>query len=79
MATYNSLSQSPQTRERIANARSRQRAKKDASLQLWRENRAKRARRSPQQQLTELDDRIGKGIGAARERKRLQEQIKGLK
>lgn len=36
---------------------------------------AERAARSPQEQLALLDQRLGKGVGALRERARLHEQI----
>lgn len=38
-----------------------------------------RAKRSPQDQLALLDRRLGKGKGAAKERKRLRKQIEGGK
>ena len=40
---------------------------------------AARKSRSPQQQLAELDARLGKGVGAKKERKRLQAQIDNAK
>lgn len=39
----------------------------------------KRAQRTPQQQLEELDRRLGPGVGAVRERARLQAQIDDTK
>lgn len=37
---------------------------------------AERAKRTPQQQLAKLDAILGKGIGAAKERARLHEQMR---
>ena len=41
-------------------------------LEVVEENKSARTKRSPQQQLDLLDERLGAGIGASRERKRLQ-------
>ncbi len=45
---------------------------------IARANAAGRKQRTPQQQLDLLDKRLGKGVGAAKERERLQSLI-GLK
>lgn len=74
-ATYNTHVQSPQTRENIASARAFMRSRRDGQQQVWQKNRAARATRSAEQQLSALDFRLGKGEGAVRERKRLKEQI----
>ena len=40
---------------------------------------AARAERSPEQQLAILDQRLGSGVGATKERARLQAEIEGKK
>ena len=48
------------------------RRRRDERRLIVAENEVSRGQRSPQQQLELLDSRLGEGIGAARERKRLQ-------
>ena len=48
-------------------------------LEVVEENKSTRAKRSPQQQLDLLDERLGHGLGAGRERKRLQKLLANSK
>jgi hypothetical protein len=49
--------------------------KADERRSLAIENAEARAKRTPKQQLALLDERLGKGVGATRERARLQAEI----
>lgn len=70
-------------RHKTAEAHNDWRARRDARVVVWeetmRENERARAKRTPQQQITVLDERLGKGKGAVKERKRLKAQIERAK
>ena len=51
------------------------RHKKNDQAQLAVDNAAARAKRSPQEQINVLDKRLGKGVGATKERARLASKI----
>ena len=53
----------------------RGRRRKEELREVVEENTKERAKRSPQQQLDLLDERLGIGIGAVRERKHLQKLL----
>jgi hypothetical protein len=59
-----------QAREGYLSRHSRQ-ARQDASAA----SRGARSTRTPEQQLARLDEKLGKGVGARRERARLQQEI----
>jgi len=53
--------------------------RKEELREVVEENTKERAKRSPQQQLDLLDERLGIGIGAVRERKHLQKLLANSK
>ena len=61
--------------ENIAHCRAIRRDKEDRKLAILRENQRSRALRTPSQQLDVLDARLGYGVGAKKERKRLLAQM----
>lgn len=64
------------TRTKIEQHRREWREKMDAKRDAETERAEARALRTPQQQLHYLDDRLGRGVGAKKERDRLAEDCK---
>lgn len=65
------------TREGLDRYRAEQLQRENDFWDTIEQNKKERAKRSPQQQLALLDERLGKGMGAKKERKRLKAQMNG--
>ena len=65
------MNQTVQAKENILRERIKRHAKEENKQALWTKNRQDKAKRTNQEQLAQLDFRLGKNIGAKRERKRL--------
>jgi len=50
--------------------------RKEENRSKAKKRKATRSKRTPQQQLDILDQRLGKGVGAVKERLKLEEQLK---